>query len=219
MSEESREEDTYPEDKFTAIRKVLAEMSPEEKLKFIESLMKPRDDSDDPQAQEASSIGPTTEGGAGQRPESDVISAKAFEKGMKFGHAPEVLTQEETPGITENDKARIILRHGNTPENVMSNMIMLQSYGTVVEAENDLLYDNSEIDQQQFLRNKAAESFCKLTAASAIDTMTSVEGGRFEGLKTNIASGKQAHESIQQAANAKREGRFSRLKRFVQGEE
>ncbi len=170
-TEREEREDMFPEDRFAAIRKALAEMGPEEKLKFIESLMKPREDSDDPQAQETASIGPTDSSGVGGRPESDVISAKAFEKGMKFGHAPEIINPDEAPGISENDKARIILRHGNTPESVMSNMIMLQSYGNVVEAENDLLYDNNEIDQQQYLRNKAAEAFC-------LDENTLVEGGR-----------------------------------------
>jgi hypothetical protein len=204
----SEQTEQIPEDKFAQIRKQLADLGPEEKLRLLQALLPSREEREE--TEEASDEGQAgqNEGLAG-RPESDVISAKAFEKGMKFGHAPEVLTQEETPGITENDKARIILRHGNTPQNVMSNMIMLQSYGNIVEAENNLLYDNNEIDQQQFLRNVAAEAFCKLTAGS---------GGRFEGLKTNIASGKQAHEEIRSEANQKREGRLSRLKRWAEGE-
>src|SRR2546430_15900070 len=219
MSEE--EADNMSEEAFEEVRRQLArpDVKAEDKIAFIRELFTA--DSEFLRDQEQSSSQNTSvaenqpKNGSG---ESDVITAATLKLGFKAGHAPETITKEEAPDITEHDKFSILTRHSKIDPAVQSNMIMLTAYGPVVEEENNVLYDNDEIDKAQFLKNKIAEIFVKEHASKAVDVMSAVEVHRFEGLQRNIASGKMAHEDLEAKAEQKRQGRFSRFKRFMKGE-
>lgn len=212
-----------PEEAFEEVRKQLArrDLTGEKKMELIKLLMsvEPADSNERDTEQQSSQFTPGPEAQTKSGGESDVITAATLKLGFKAGHVPETITQEEAPGITEHDRNAILIRHGKISEAVQSNMIMLSSYGPTVEQENNVLYDNNEIDQSQFLKNKIAEIFSKEVASKAVDVMSAVEGHRFEGLQRNISSGKLAHEELEAEAEKKRQGRLSRFRRFIAGED
>lgn len=150
--------------------------------------------------------------------ESDVISAKAQHQGLRIGHAPETLRDTDFPGISENDRADIRLRHGKIPGNVVSNIALIAMMGKKVEHTNRILYESNEIDLPQYWRNMDAEIFAKAAEGTVVNALSAIEGERQSSLEKNLMSGKLAHEQFTAEAKDKREGRLSRLRRAVAGE-
>ncbi|SRR5713101_8146903 len=150
--------------------------------------------------------------------ESDVISARAMHQGLRIGHAPETLQDSEFPGITENDKTEITIRHSDLPANVIPNIALMDLMGRQVEETNRILYENNEIDLPQYLRNLAAERFAKNATKAVINALSATEGKRQASLERNLMSGKQAHEAFQAEAKDKKQGRLSRLRAYLNNE-
>jgi hypothetical protein len=209
MSEEKEKEEAKEEirkmsakDKFDLIRDALVEKNDEM-------------DSFEPRARNLSSFNQPQEA---QKQESDVISAKAQHQGLRIGHAPETLQETEFPGLTENDKMGITIRHSDVPANVVPNIAMIDQMGLQTEVSNRILYEQSEIDLPQYYRNLAAEYFAKNSLKSVVNTLSAVEGKRQGSLERNLMSGKMAHETFQAEAKEKKQGRLSRLRAYLNNE-
>ncbi len=153
-----------------------------------------------------------------QKQESDVISARAMHQGLRIGHAPETLQDSEFPGLTENDKTEITVRHSDLPANVVSNIALIDGMGRQVEETNRVLYENNEIDLAQYYRNHAAERFAKNHLKAVVNALSATEGKRQGSLERNLMSGKQAHEAFTAEAKDKKQGRLSRLRAYLNNE-
>jgi hypothetical protein len=150
-----------------------------------------------------------------QKQESDVISAKMLRDLAQAGHLPEVL---KALGLSENEITEIVLRHAKIPANVVTNITLMDAMGQVTEASSRRLYENNEIDLPQHMRNVAASEFAKFHTKSVLNSLSAVDGHRFEGLTKNIMSGKLAHENLQADAEKKKVGRIAKLRAWASGD-
>ncbi len=202
MSEEQKEE--------------IQKMSAKEKFDLIrDALMEKDEEMDSVEPRARVSYGAPQEA---QKQESDVISARAMHQGLRIGHAPETLQETEFPGLTENDKTEITVRHSDLPANVISNIALIDGMGRQVEETNRVLYENNEIDLAQYFRNHAAERFAKNHLKAVVNALSATEGKRQGSLERNLMSGKQAHEAFQAEAKDKKQGRLSRLRAYLNNE-
>ncbi len=202
MSEEQKEE--------------IQKMSAKEKFDLIrDALMEKDEEMDSVEPRARVSYGAPQEA---QKQESDVISARAMHQGLRIGHAPETLQETEFPGLTENDKTEITVRHSDLPANVISNIALIDGMGRQVEETNRVLYENNEIDLAQYFRNHAAERFAKNHLKAVVNALSATEGKRQCSLERNLMSGKQAHEAFQAEAKDKKQGRLSRLRAYLNNE-